>query len=469
MVETQHKSNVSEWLDLALFRLARHVMVRPLEKRFALGLLDKAPSLKKWVKARVVGNNATPEDPPDVPCGRNLFVDASRLAGEDGNTGIPRVTRSVLFSLMEDPPEGLNVVPVFATKRQPGYFELKGHGLPFEQRNASSPGAGKDPSPISFGSGDIFLCLDYNPLLMNIQRYYLSAIQKEGVKIFTIVHDLIPIRMPEKCPPGQREMHEDWLRTILRFNGAICVSRTVAEDLRQWVLEEAPEKKAPFHIAWFHLGADFERFPPLKGSVSKELSCKKELSVRPFILMVGTVEGRKGYSQALEAFEVLWGRGEDVSLVIVGKEGWLVQDLVKRIRSHPELGKRLLWFEDLGDERLSELYCSCRALLMASESEGFGLPLVEAARAKAPLIARDLPIMREVTGGRAFFFKGETAVELADSIEEWFDLFNKGVHPKPDGVPWRTWAQSSKQLSEAILAMERQGCKDPVSGLEEPL
>ena len=106
---------------------------------------------------------------------------------------------------------------------------------------------------------------------------------------------------------------------------------------------------------------------------------------------------------------------------------------------------------------------------MASESEGFGLPLVEAARAKAPLIARDLPIMREVTGGSAFFFKGETAVELADSIEEWFDLFNKGVHPKPDGVPWRTWAQSSKQLSEAILSMERQGCKDPVSGLEEPL
>ncbi len=455
MVEKQDTSNFSGWLDLALFRLARHVTARPLEKRFALGLLEKAPSLKKWVKAKVVGNNATLKYPRDVPCRSNLFVDASRLAGEDGNTGIPRVTRSVLFSLMEDPPEGLNVVPVFATRRQPGYFELKGHVLPFEQRNASSPGADKDPSPISFGSGDIFLCLDYNPLLMNIQQYYLSAIMKEGVKIYSLVHDLIPIRMPEKCPPGLRETHEDWLRAILRFKGAICVSRTVAEDLRRWILEEAPEKKDRFHIGWFHLGADFERFPPLNESVSKELSCKKDLSVRPFILMVGTVEGRKGYSQALEAFEVLWNRGKEVSLVIAGKEGWFVKELVRRIRSHPELGKRLFWFEELYDEQLSELYCTCSALLMASESEGFGLPLVEAARAGAPLIARDLPIMREVTGGNAFFFKGETAVELADSIEKWFDLFNKGVHPKPDDVPWRTWAQSSRQLTETILAMER--------------
>jgi glycosyltransferase involved in cell wall biosynthesis len=154
--------------------------------------------------------------------------------------------------------------------------------------------------------------------------------------------------------------------------------------------------------------------------------------------------------------------------VIVGKEGWLVQELAKRIRSHPELGERLFWFEDLDDDRLYELYCICRALLMASESEGFGLPLVEAARAKAPLIARDLPIMREVTGGSAFFFKGETAVELADSIEKWFDLFYKGVHPKPDGVPWRSWAQSSRQLSEVISRMGKKG-KDPFSGLKEPL
>ena len=468
MVEMQDTSNISEWLDLALFRLARHVMVRPTEKRMALRLLDKVPFLKKWVKARVVGNNVTLKDPRDVPCGRNLFIDVSRLAGEDGNTGIPRVTRSVLFSLMEDPPEGLNAVPVFATRKRPGYFVLNSQFVYSEKgKGAGHPNKGHK-SPILFRRDDIFLCLDYNPLLMNIQQYYLSAIQKAGVKIFTVVHDLIPIRMPEKCPPGLREMHEDWLRAILRFNGAICVSGTVAEDLRQWVLEEAPEREARFQIGWFHLGADFERFPPLNGSVSKELSCKKDLTVRPFILMVGTVEGRKGYSQALEAFEVLWGRGEDVTLVIVGKEGWLVQELAKRIRSHPELGERLFWFEDLDDDRLYELYCICRALLMASESEGFGLPLVEAARAKAPLIARDLPIMREVTGGSAFFFKGETAVELADSIEKWFDLFNKGVHPKPDGVPWRSWAQSSRQLSEVISTMGKKG-KDPFSGLKEPL
>jgi hypothetical protein len=67
--------------------------------------------------------------------------------------------------------------------------------------------------------------------------------------------------------------------------------------------------------------------------------------------------------------------------------------------------------------------------------------------------------MREVTGGSAFFFKGETAVELADSIEKWFDLFYKGVLiQSPMAFPG-SWAQSSRQLSEVISRMgeKRQG------------
>src|SRR5690606_5090572 len=126
-------------------------------------------------------------------------------------------------------------------------------------------------------------------------------------------------------------------------------------------------------------------------------------STRTF-LMVGTIESRKGYDQVLDAFDQLWGEGSVERLVIVGRQGWLVDDLVQRILQHPENGHRLFWLSDVSDEALVKLYERTDALIMASEAEGFGLPLIEAAKHGIPLIARDLPVFREVAGEGALYF-----------------------------------------------------------------
>ncbi|MFN0630266.1 glycosyltransferase, partial [Bacillus anthracis] len=63
------------------------------------------------------------------------------------------------------------------------------------------------------------------------------------------------------------------------------------------------------------------------------------LKQRPSFLMVGTLEPRKGHAQVLDAFENLWKGGANLNLVIVGKVGWMVDLLVQRLCSHPELGK----------------------------------------------------------------------------------------------------------------------------------
>src|SRR5690606_19458999 len=106
----------------------------------------------------------------------------------------------------------------------------------------------------------------------------------------------------------------------------------------------------------------------------------------------GTVEPRKGYAQAIDAMELLWKDHNPAHLVVVGKRGWLVEDLCERLASHAELGHRLHWLEDADDATLQRLYRSCSALLAASEAEGFGLPLVEAAQENLPVIARDIPV-----------------------------------------------------------------------------
>ena len=90
--------------------------------------------------------------------------------------------------------------------------------------------------------------------------------------------------------------------------------------------------------------------------------------------MVGTIEPRKKHEQVLAAFEQLWDRRVDTNLVIVGKQGRKVEALVERLRTHPELGKRLFWLEGISDEYLDRIYAASACLIAASEGETSASP-----------------------------------------------------------------------------------------------
>jgi glycosyltransferase involved in cell wall biosynthesis len=165
---------------------------------------------------------------------------------------------------------------------------------------------------------------------------------------------------------------------------------------------------------------------------------------------VGTLEPRKGHRQTLAAFELLWAQQIDVNLVFVGKKGWMVDDLAALINNHAELGKRLFWLDGISDEYLGHIYAASTCLLSASEGEGFGLPLIEAAKQHIPVLARDLPVFREVAGDHAFYFKGFEAQDLADSVLRWVSLNQSGKAPNSKHIPILTWAQSAALLTQRL-------------------
>ena len=166
--------------------------------------------------------------------------------------------------------------------------------------------------------------------------------------------------------------------------------------------------------------------------------------------MVGTIEPRKGHAQTLDAFESLWQSGHEVNLIIVGKQGWMVEKFVERLRIHSELNKRLFWLEAISDEYLEKSYAACTCLIAASQGEGFGLPLVEAARHKLPILARDIPAFREVAGGHASYFTGKEPGDLANALKNWLALHAENRHPKSDTCAWLTWAQSVEDLKGVL-------------------
>ncbi len=85
----------------------------------------------------------------------------------------------------------------------------------------------------------------------------------------------------------------------------------------------------------------FENITPSKRLPSDASTLLNNLFDRESFLMVGTLEPRKGYAQVLKAFEQLWQSDIDVNLIIIGKEGWMTEKLVDRLRAHQEQNKRL--------------------------------------------------------------------------------------------------------------------------------
>jgi glycosyltransferase involved in cell wall biosynthesis/ADP-heptose:LPS heptosyltransferase len=377
---------------------------------------------------------------------RQLLVDVSELVQRDAKSGIQRVVRAVLGQLLRNPPEGFVVEPVYAVADALGYRYARSFTNGFL---GNSQGLGDDTLAEAW-SGDLFLGLDLHPLLVPAQEGFLKAWRQRGVGVYFVIYDLLPVLMPSAFPEGAAGGYHRWLGTIARFDGAIAISKAVADELRNWLQVFGQPRELPFHIGWFHLGADIENSAPTFGIPETAPRVFSALAARPSFLMLGTVEPRKGQAQTFAAFEQLWQAGEAVNLLIVGKQGWMVDDLIGRFRSHPEFNKKFYWLEGISDEYLEKVYAASTCLIAASEGEGFGLPLIEAAQHKLPIIARDIPVFREVAGEHAYYFSGLEAADLANAVKDWLALDKAGA-PRSDTMPWQTWKQSTQNLLDVIL------------------
>jgi hypothetical protein len=336
---------------------------------------------------------------------------------------------------------GFRVEPVYAQAGQ-GYRYARQFTTHFMGFSAAT----LRDDPIDFANGDVFFGLDFQPSLQTSNHDTYQAMRRQGVVVKFMVYDLLCIGMPEHFVPGAAEYFSQWLNVIAQTDGAVCISKAVADELANWARQSSTTRQRPFSIAWSHLGADIAvNYPPAPVAWAVPQGC----------LMVGTLEPRKGHAFVLDAFEFLWAGGINARLVIVGKQGWRVETLVERLWHHPELNKRLFWFESISDEQLKAAYVSSACLIAASSGEGFGLPLIEAAKHKLPIIARDIPVFREVAGEHAFYFNATEPEQLSESLKQWLDLYAKNQNPRSDAMPWMTWEQSATRLLD-LLGMQLQ-------------
>ncbi|ADW16717.1 glycosyl transferase group 1 [Desulfobulbus propionicus DSM 2032] len=376
-----------------------------------------------------------------------LFVDISELVQRDARSGIQRVVRSILQEWLRTPPRGYRIEPVYATPDNPGYRYARQFTLDF----LDCPSDLLDDDPICYHAGDVFLGLDFQPLVVPAQQNFYQTMRRAGVTVKFIVYDLLLLLLPHCFINGGSQLLQTWLKVVAQSDGAICISESVANDLQTWLEQNAKARQLPFDVDWFHLGADISGSVPTQGVPDNAAQVLRHMQEYHTFLMVGTIEPRKGYAQVLTAFEQLWMNGHQFNLAIVGKQGWMVESLVEQLRTHPENGKRLFWLEGISDEYLEKLYAVSACLIAASFGEGFGLPLIEAAKRKLPIIARDIPVFREVAGEHAYYFNDTPQENLSQAILNWLKLYKTSDHPKSCSMPWFTWKESASRLASLCL------------------
>jgi glycosyltransferase involved in cell wall biosynthesis len=309
-----------------------------------------------------------------------------------------------------------------------------------------------DAQPLQVAPGDVFFGLDFACVTTLKEHAYLSKLKGAGVKVYFVIYDLLPLQFPQYFPPSHKGFHERWLRALAKYDGVLCISKTIADDYRNWMRDSRISVAPGFDIAYFHLGADLNNSAPTKGMPADAPQTLAKLTARPSFLMVGTLEPRKGYQHIVDAFTQLWRDGVDVNLVIVGKVGWNIEALVRTLNTHSELGQRLIWLQGVSDEYLERIYADSTALIAASEGEGFGLPIIEAAQHGLPVVLRDIPVFREVAGEAGFYFPAHSAEDTAQCLNNWLALYQAGTHPKSQGLAYQSWEQSVQQI-RAVLAL----------------
>jgi glycosyltransferase involved in cell wall biosynthesis len=289
---------------------------------------------------------------------------------------------------------------------------------------------------VAFKEGDALLLFDASwnyPVWIAARKA-----RAQGAKIVLLMYDLIPLRHPQFTHALVPPIFKLWMDRMLPIADAVVsISKATEVDLHAFAQEQRIGLPPSGH---FRLGSDPQRAAQGGGTVRGALG--SFLSGAPSFAAIGSFEPKKNYGFLLAVFESLWAEGEDVRLLIIGRETAECEALVARMRTHPEQGRRLLTLFDASDGEVARAYEVCRALVFPSLAEGFGLPLVEARTRGAQVIASDLPCFEELADAGVQTYPRHSPEALARLVLE----HARRAASRPPRMPPFTWKDSAQAL-----------------------
>jgi glycosyltransferase involved in cell wall biosynthesis len=257
------------------------------------------------------------------------------------------------------------------------------------------------------------------------------TIKKFAKKQIAVIHDLIPLKYPDKFPAGIRGKFNIFLNKIALRNYDFIVTDSYASKKDIVEILKIPEKKVKViypclpKIFKSETNSDVLNFKNSNLNIVSNL----DISASNFCLYVGDATWNKNLVNLAKAIKII-----NVPCVFVGKvfnirstfhvsrftknHPW--QNELKEFLKITEGDKRFIFPGFVDDYRLTKFYQQAKCNILISRDEGFGFSYLEAASQNCPSVLSNIPVLKEIAKDSALFVAPEKPNGIADAINKFY-------------------------------------------------
>ena len=204
-------------------------------------------------------------------------------------------------------------------------------------------------------------------------------------RVIALVHDIIPLTHPQFQTKESVVRFRKRLRSLAEaVDIVICGTQFVSDQTSK--VFESWGQSATFEV--------------IRLGVQRPAAVTPKSFRRPSFVVLGTIEPRKNHKLLLDVWAEFTNLPEPdrPQLHIIGRRGWLNEDLFKRLDHSPLMGRDIIEHGLLSDLEVAAMLQGVNALLFPSFVEGYGLPLMEALSVGVPTLVSDIPAFQELGG-----------------------------------------------------------------------
>lgn len=382
-----------------------------------------------------------------------IYIELSNFVKVNFTTGIQRVTLEITARLLNLNKETFLIA--YNESKKSFYYIDKSVFLKFYnsiEKNKKNFFTDKICDIRKMSSNSIFFDIDGSWNNQVMRRNTLFPILKDnGVKIATIIYDIIPIMFPYFFHQDTLYKYLTYFVSQLKYSDLIITNTKAIQDDIIDVANRAGYLPPELKFSVVELGSDF------KESGAKEKIDKRAFNVvksGKYVICVGTIEPRKNHRLLLDAFDKGF-KQLGLNLVFIGRVGWNSEKLLSRMKNHKDLDVNFFFLQNVNDITVDYLYKNAFALAFPSYYEGFGLPLIEGLSRQIPVIASDVRVLREVGKDWCDYFDNESVDDFLSILRYYVDNKKEYNEKKKQLADYKinTWDNSANNMLKELNSM----------------
>lgn len=344
-------------------------------------------------------------DDLDLEIVEGVVVDVEFCAKSPHNTGIQRVVRTTMPHWRDRP----GVVFVAWSDDLTGYRRL----TPSQERmvldwtSGARPGS-EPPAPVLVVPWRSPVVIPEVPAANLLPRQAVLA-RDSGNRVVLVGHDTIPIVSADSMVDEESDRFAHYLEVVKHAAVVAANSHTTAEEFRGFGEALGAQGLAGPRVVPVPLPVDL---PPVPAGEPTPRE-------RPLVLTVGSVEPRKNQRAVLGAAQLLWNRGLDFELLVIGGgHSWYLSRFDRDVRRLARAGRHVGVGRGVGDDVVAQAYRDARVVVFPSLQEGFGLPVAEALATGTPVVTTRYGATAEIAAaGGCLLVDPRDDADIAAAVE----------------------------------------------------